>query len=95
MNVLLQVGWTWYPSVIIGFGVWTISYILTIRHGSPTPLVRQITFHFGTFIGLLALVSPLDKLGDEYLFSAHMLQHLLLNFHCCPIVAGRNAGVAD
>jgi putative membrane protein len=27
---------------------------------------------------LLALVSPIDVLGDEYLFSAHMLQHLLL-----------------
>jgi cytochrome c oxidase assembly factor CtaG len=25
-----------------------------------------------------ALVSPLDGLGDEYLFSAHMLQHVLL-----------------
>jgi len=85
MNVLLQVGWTWYPSVVIGFGVWTISYILTIRHGSPTPLVCQIAFHFGTFVGLLALVSPLDKLGDEYLFSAHMLQHLLLIFITAPL----------
>jgi cytochrome c oxidase assembly factor CtaG len=27
---------------------------------------------------LLALVSPLDALGDDYLFSAHMLQHELL-----------------
>src|SRR4051794_5869571 len=27
---------------------------------------------------LVALVSPLDGLGEDYLFSAHMVQHLLL-----------------
>ena len=27
---------------------------------------------------LLALVSPIDRLGDTYLFSVHMLQHLIL-----------------
>ena len=27
---------------------------------------------------LLVLVSPLDELGDSYLFSAHMVQHLFL-----------------
>ena len=27
---------------------------------------------------LAALVSPLDGLGEDYLFSAHMVQHLLL-----------------
>jgi cytochrome c oxidase assembly factor CtaG len=27
---------------------------------------------------LIALVSPLDRLGEDYLFSAHMVQHLLL-----------------
>ena len=33
----------------------------------------------GAMIALLvALVSPLDSLGEDYLFSAHMLQHVLL-----------------
>jgi cytochrome c oxidase assembly factor CtaG len=39
--------------------------------------------HLAAFIAaivvmLVALVSPLDGLGEDYLFSAHMLQHLLL-----------------
>jgi putative membrane protein len=35
---------------------------------------------------LLALISPLDTLGDEYLFSAHMLQHLLLVLAVPPLL---------
>ncbi len=33
----------------------------------------------------LALVSPLDELGDEYLFSAHMVQHLLITVVVPPL----------
>jgi cytochrome c oxidase assembly factor CtaG len=32
----------------------------------------------GTLLLLLALVSPIDTLGDGYLFSAHVVQHFLL-----------------
>lgn len=85
MNELLKVGWTWYPSVVIGFGAWTLLYIFAIARGKPTPLVQQLAFHAGTVIGLIALVSPLDELGDEYLFSAHMVQHLLLIFGSPPL----------
>jgi len=92
MTKLLSTAWTFYPSVLIGFGLWTIAYILTtgffrIRNSwgkSPTPL-QQVAFHAGTLIGLVALVSPLDTLGDEYLFSAHMIQHLLLMFVTAPL----------
>ena len=35
---------------------------------------------------LFALISPLDMLGDEYLFSAHMLQHLLLELAVPPLL---------
>lgn len=35
-------------------------------------------FVVGVFIIFLALVSPIDALGDNYLFSAHMVQHLLI-----------------
>jgi len=47
-------------------------------------------------IGLIALVSPLDELGDEYLFSAHMTQHLLLMFGAAPLwVVGTPGWLAD
>jgi len=84
MNEFFQVGWTWYPSVLIGFGLWTLLYAWTNR-GRHTPLIQQVAFHLGTLVGLLALVSPLDELGDEYLFSAHMVQHLLLMFVTAPL----------
>ena len=32
----------------------------------------------GTAVIVLAVVSPLDELGEEYLLSAHMGQHLLI-----------------
>ena len=76
--------WTWYPSVVIGFSLWTLLYTW-VNRGRHTPLMPQIAFHLGTLAGLLALVSPLDELGDEYLFSAHMVQHLLLMFVTAPL----------
>lgn len=92
MNELLQPGWMWHPSVVIGFGLWTIAYVfatgnLRRKHnwGKAPSQLRQILFHCGTLIGLFALVSPLDALGDEYLFSAHMTQHLLLMFATAPL----------
>ncbi|MGD8404882.1 MAG: cytochrome c oxidase assembly protein [Anaerolineales bacterium] len=84
MNELLQIGWTWYPSVVIGFSLWTVFYVLANR-SKQTPWWQQAAFHLGTLAGLLALFSPLDELGDEYLFSAHMVQHLLLMFVTAPL----------
>jgi putative membrane protein len=88
-------GWTWYPSVLIGFSLWTLLYVWANR-GKRTPLVQQVAFHLGTLAGLIALVSPLDELGDEYLFSAHMVQHLLLMFVTAPLwLLGTPARLVD
>ena len=84
MTSLLQVGWMWYPSVMIGFILWTLLYAGANR-GRHTPMALQVAFHLGTLAGIVALVSPLDELGDEYLFSAHMVQHLLLMFVTAPL----------
>ena len=51
-----------------------------------TPRVRRarsraaeaVAFAGGIIALLLALVSPIDALGEDYLFSAHMVQHVLL-----------------
>ena len=40
----------------------------------------------GVAVLLVALVSPLDALGDTYLFSAHMIQHLLLLLVVPPLL---------
>ena len=40
--------------------------------------LQALAFGGGMLALLAALVSPLDGLGDEYLFSAHMVQHVLI-----------------
>jgi putative membrane protein len=40
--------------------------------------LQALAFGAGMLAVLAALVSPIDGLGDDYLFSAHMVQHLLL-----------------
>ena len=42
------------------------------------PWTRVPMFVAAVAVGTLALVSPLDAVGDEYLLSAHMLQHVLI-----------------
>lgn len=88
----LPMEWTWEPSVLIGLALFTLAYSLAtgplrkrLRLGGPVDLKQKICFHAGTLLVFLALCSPLDALGDEYLFSAHMAQHLLLTFLAPPL----------
>jgi cytochrome c oxidase assembly factor CtaG len=46
--------------------------------GRPVPPLRIAAFAAGLAVVAAALVSPVDTLGEERLFSVHMLQHLLL-----------------
>jgi cytochrome c oxidase assembly factor CtaG len=48
------------------------------RRGRPVPRARLVCFALGVAVLLVAFLSPLDRLGEERLFSAHMAQHLLL-----------------
>ena len=42
------------------------------------PLRECFSFYLGLFLVYLAVGSPLDQLGEQFLFSAHMLQHMVL-----------------
>ena len=48
------------------------------RRGRPVPRRRWVPFAVGLLTMLVALVSPIDTIGETRLFSVHMLQHLLL-----------------
>ncbi len=39
---------------------------------------KSVLFTLGVLLMLIAIISPLDYLGRYYLFSAHMIQHILL-----------------
>jgi putative membrane protein len=72
---MLRYGWDWEPSVIVGCITLLIGYLALTRGRDR---LRCAIFIAGDLILLLALVSPLDTLSDNYLFSAHMVQHLIL-----------------
>ena len=72
---LLTQTWHWEPSVVVGCAALLALYVGAMGF---TPS-RAWWFYFGGVATLLfALASPLDRLGDGYLFSSHMIQHLLL-----------------
>jgi putative membrane protein len=50
------------------------------------PNLRPVFFAAGIAVGFVALQSPIDVGGDQYLFSLHMLQHLLLMMVAPPLV---------
>lgn len=79
---LLTSAWDWEPTVLVGCAALLAAYDLVAR-----PLTaRAWCFGSGVLVLLLALVSPLDTLGDTYLFSAHMLQHMLLILVAPPLL---------
>jgi putative membrane protein len=46
--------------------------------GTPFPRRKAVAFYAGLLTFYLAVGSPLDQIGERFLFSAHMLQHQLL-----------------
>jgi putative membrane protein len=67
--------WSWQPSVVVGCALLAGGY-LGLAGGRAGG--RASWFLGGIAVLAFALLSPLDVLGDRYLFSAHMLQHMLL-----------------
>jgi cytochrome c oxidase assembly factor CtaG len=85
--------WNLAPSLLLGTLLVVGLYLYALgpyrrRFYADIPVRRgqTIAFLLGIAIMLLALISPLDELGDEYLFSAHMLQHLCLTTFGPPLL---------
>jgi putative membrane protein len=77
--------WRVYSDFMTGWLLMVGAYFLVIgplRHrfpGSrPVPRKRVAAFTAGMALMFLALQGPLHELSDYYLFSAHMVQHLVL-----------------
>ncbi|MGW8313916.1 MAG: cytochrome c oxidase assembly protein, partial [Desulfuromonadales bacterium] len=75
--------WSCYPSVIGGVLVLLVVYLAVTRLRPPP---RFAWFALGLLTIVVALLSPLDILSDQYLFSAHMIQHLLLVLVAPPLL---------
>jgi len=83
--VLLAATWTSWNldplqlAPVVAGGVLYLRRTRTLaRRGIPVAAWRQIVFWLGIALLLLALVSPVDELGETDFFFFHMLQHVLL-----------------
>src|SRR5260370_38898520 len=65
--------WTWNSIVLILSAIASVGYFLAFRQRG-----RPLYFAAALFVLLLAFISPLSALANCYLFSAHMVQHILL-----------------
>jgi putative membrane protein len=86
-------------SVLVGLIALQAAYLLCVgpyrarfHDASPVGLWRQVSFSQGILVLLLALASPLDDLADHYLFTAHMIQHLLLTLMAVPLLLAGTPG---
>ncbi len=80
----LRGAWEAAPLVLVGVGITVALFVQAFvrlrRRGRAdhAPWSRAVMFGAAIALGTLALVSPLDAVGEEYLLSAHMLQHVII-----------------
>ena len=84
--------WNWHPVVVFGLFLPLAVYSRGLLHLWQRRGVGQVVsvWHAAAFLGgilglFVALVSPLDALS-EALFSAHMIQHILIIFVASPLI---------
>jgi cytochrome c oxidase assembly factor CtaG len=83
--ILRWTDWSADPLVVAGLTLLALAYLWLCRRFPPRS--RQRACFWGGFLVLvLALLSPLD-LGADYLFTLHMLQHMLLLLVAPPLLA--------
>ncbi len=89
------VEYQFHPEVWLLVGFLTVAYIYMVRVIGPRAVGpgekpvsgRQI----GCFVGAMAMLWvasdwPMHDVGEQYLYSAHMLQHMILSYFMPPLV---------
>jgi putative membrane protein len=84
---------TTHPSILIGCVLFAGLYLLAVgplreRYGWADGIERSRVgwFMLGVFVMFIALNGPIHDLGDNYLFSAHMIQHLMITLIMPPLL---------
>lgn len=65
------------PIVLIGVA-YAVRARTLARRGQPVPGWRIALFLLGLTLVVVAVASPIDRIGEEELFAFHMAQHLLI-----------------
>jgi putative membrane protein len=83
--VLRWTDWDWDPTIMAGLALAIAGYLSIARRYRARP--RQVlAFWCGTAVLIVALLSPLHS-GSGYLFTLHMVQHMLLLLVAPPLLA--------
>src|ERR1043166_920890 len=75
--------WETPPVVLVAAALAALLFVqafvrLRRRRPDHAPWPRAVLFAAGLALLVLPVLSPLDAIGDDYLLSAHMLQHVLI-----------------
>jgi putative membrane protein len=76
--------WETAPAVLAGSALALVLFVqgwIRLRRRGRKDLAgydRLALFVAAVVLGTLALISPLDAIGEEYLLSAHMLEHVII-----------------
>ena len=76
--------WSFNPIIALALVAAVVVYARMYRKASekapkPPNASHWVPYMSGIFALVVALFSPLDTIGDRYLLSAHMMQHVLLS----------------
>lgn len=81
----------WYPNIPIIFTAMALSFFHLWSNARGTGRMFRFTkrspvFFAGIFLLLIVTQSPLNFLGGQYLFSAHMVEHVILLLVIPPLL---------
>lgn len=81
--------WSIHPSTVIGLAALAALYLWRARSidaEHPLGVARKLSFFSALLVIFGSLNGPIHDLSDTYLFSAHMVQHLLLTMLMPPLI---------
>lgn len=91
--MILFESWNVHASIPVGLGLVAIAYATGIgpirrrfRLAAAVEPLDVITFGTALVILFLVLTGPIHDLSDSYLFSAHMVQHLVITLIVPPLL---------
>lgn len=85
--------WSIHPSTAIGIAALGALYLWAAHRLRKEPTLAQRSYFFaGLLVMFVSLNGPIHDLSDDYLFSAHMVQHLLLTMVMPPLLISGTPG---
>jgi cytochrome c oxidase assembly factor CtaG len=79
----ILLNWEFEPSVVIGCILLLAAYFVATRFKLN---IKALSYTLGVLSIFIALTSPIDLLADHYLFSVHMLQHMMIGIIAPPLM---------